>query len=225
LLEFPTFLETMLQTVPLSTEDLEFKSPIEWEERQEGFFLENFWLTLKRSLLAPLKFFENLRRDGSYIRPLLYAILAEFLTAAISSLVWGGLFAGFAFGGTGHWGVLGANFQIFTLLLGLVFLIAGLWISSIIYYCAALILGARSGFRTLFRMYVYTEGTVVFRLIPVIGTAVTEIYRLVLLYFGFRKVYRFNEVRALLAVLIPALILLALALMMNSFSLYYLLKS
>lgn len=215
----------MLQSVPLSTEDLEFKSPIEWEERQEGFFLENFWLTLKRSLSAPLKFFENLRRDGSFVRPLTYAILAEFLTAAISSLIWGGIFSGFVLGGTGYWGVLGANFKIFTLLLGFVFLIAGLWASSLVYYCVALILGARSGFRTVFRMYGYTEGVVFFRLIPLVGPAITEIYRVVLLYFGFRKVYRFDELRALLAAAVPALILLVLAVVTSGFSLYYLLKA
>ena len=215
----------MLQSVPLSTEDLEFKSPIEWEECDEGFFLENLWLTLKTSLVAPKRFFENLRRKGSYIRPLFYAVLIEFFVAVIISLFWGGILSGFIFGGTGHLGVLAANFKIFTLVTGLGFLVVGLWASSLIYYIVALCLGMRSGFRTLFRMYVYTEGVVLFRLIPVVGIFVAEIYRVVLLFFGFKKVYRCSDRKALVATIIPALILVTLMMVLSHYSLYYLLKA
>ncbi len=215
----------MLESVPLSTEDLEFKSPIEWEERAKGFFLENLWLTVKRSLTAPKVFFENLRRNGSYIRPLTYALTIEIFTAIISSLIWGGIFSGFLFGGMGHWGVLAADFKIFTIFSGIFFLILGLMASSLVYFWCALLLGIRSKFRTLFRMYAYSEGAVLFRLIPGVGFLIAEIYRLLLLFFGFQKVYRCSKPRALAASLLPALILIFLTITMSSFSLYHLLKA
>jgi len=213
----------MLQPVPLSTEDLEFQSPIEWEEREEGFFLENLWLTFKKVLSAPQTFFENLRRNGTYWKPLTFAILMELFVIGTGSLLWGGLLSGFFVGGTGQWGILGANFKIFTLVFGLLGLVLALVISSFVYYLTAVMLGARSGFRTLFRMVAYTEGAVVFRLIPYIGTAITEIYRLFLLYFGFRKVYRFSALRACAATLIPLVILVS-VLVVSGLSLYQVMK-
>lgn len=210
----------MLQAIPLSTEDLESKSPIEWEERQDGFFLDKFYRTLKRALFAPFDFFENLRRNGSYAKPLAFACLAELLTALISSFLWSGLLLGFAFGGLGHWGVLGAHFQIFKLFAGLFVLVIGLFGASFIYYVTAVIFGARSRFRTLFRMYSYTEGVVIFRLIPIIGNVVAEIYRGVLLYFGFKAVYRFGTLRALACVVVPSLLLL-IAVAVSGFYLFY----
>jgi hypothetical protein len=214
----------MLQAIPLSTEDLEFKSPIEWEERREGFFLENFYRTLKRALFDPLNFFENLRRNSSYGKPLAYACLVEILTAAVSSLFWGGLLAGFAMGGSGHLGVLGANFQIFKLFIGLLFLVVSLFGASFVYYLVAVLFGARSRFRTLFRMYSYTESVVIFRLIPVIGNVIAEVYRGVLLFFGFKAVYRFGTFRALACTIAPGVLLLILV-AAGGFSLFhYLLK-
>jgi len=201
----------MLQSVPLATEDLEFKSPIEWEERQVGFFLENYWLTLKRLLLAPTKFFENLRRNGSYFRPLLFAVIAELVTASLSSLIYGGIFSGFLLGGTGHWGILGADFKIFSLGLGFLGVIAALFGSAFCYYLVAWCFGVRSNLRTMFRTYAYSEGCVYFRLIPVVGIWIAEIVRLVLLTAGFRAVYRFQVPRAVSIALIAGLIILALS--------------
>jgi len=212
----------MLQAIPLSTEDLEFKDPIEWEERQEGFFLDKFYRTLKRALFSPLNFFENLRRNGSYAKPLAFACLIEILTAALASLFWGGLLAGFAFGGAGHWGILGANFQIFRIFTGLFFLVIGLFGASFVYYIAAALLGARSRFRTLFRMYSYTESVVIFRLIPIIGNVIAEIYRGVLLFFGFKAVYRFSTARALICAIAPSLLLIIVVVISGVSFFYYL---
>ena len=104
-------------------------------------------------------------------------------------------------------------------------LIAGLWISALVYYLISYCLGMRSGMRTLFRMYAYTESAVVFRLIPGIGGLAAEIYRIVLLVFGFKKVYRCGTGQALTASILPALILMLFAMVTSGFSLYYLVKA
>jgi len=213
----------MLNSVPLSTEDLEFKNPIEWEEKREGFILENFWLTWKRAVFSPKDFFENLKRGGSFVRPLLYACSMELLTAVFSSLIWGGIFFGFLFGGAGHWGVLGADFRIFSLFFGFFLLVAALFISSLVYYGTIWFLGARAPFRPLFRVYAYSESAVIFRLIPVIGIGVAEIVRVVLLFFGLRTVYRFSPARALVGALLPGLLLMG-GVALTGFSFFQLMK-
>jgi len=197
----------MLHSVPLSTEDLEFKNPIEWEERREGFLLENFWLTLKRVLLSPQEFFENLRRNGSLMKPLLYACGVELLTAILSSLIWGGIVLSFLLGSSGHWGVLAGNFKIVNLFLGFLLLVLSLFISSFAYYGITFWLGVRSPFRTVFRVYCYSESAVLFRLIPLIGIFAAEVARLVLLYFGFKTVFRFTPARAAICAVLPGVAL------------------
>jgi hypothetical protein len=214
----------MLEAVPLSAEDLEFKSPIEWEEAQEGFFLGRFFRTVQRALFAPLTFYENLRRGGSYGKPLVYAFLVEFLTNAISSLLWGGLFAGFIFGGSGHFGVLAANFKIFHLFVWIILFFANLLGASWVYYMAAGLMGARGSYRTLFRMYAYSNTAVLYRLIPFVGSMIAELYRVALLFCGFKAVYRFSTVRALVSAIAPAVAILIL-IKLSGFSLYdYLMK-
>jgi hypothetical protein len=200
----------MLEPIALASEELEFKTPIEWEERREEFFLKRFFSAWKRVLTDPGRFFENLKRRGPYGKPFAFALIAEFLTLCAGSLLGGGIFAGFAVGGLGHWGVLGADFRIFSLLTGILLLVAGLFGAAFLYYAVSSLLGARGPYRTMFRMYGYTEGVVLFQLIPWAGILAAAVYRTVLLYFGFRKVYRFSSFRAALAAILPGLILCAL---------------
>ena len=180
------------------------------EESRGGFFLEKFIVTLKRVLLEPLKFFENLQPGGPYSKPLAYACLVELSMAAISAVIWGGIFAGFILGGHSHLGVLGAKLHILSLFIGLLILVISIFGASFAYYIGALICGARSDYRAIFRMYAYTESAVIFRLIPLIGGVVAEIYRGVLLYFGFKAVSRLGSLQAFLCAVAPGLILLSL---------------
>jgi hypothetical protein len=91
----------------------------------------------------------------------------------------------------------------------------GLFIMSAIFHISLLIVGAgKRGFEATFRVVAYTSSTQIFGIVPVIGAFIVTIYNLVLWTIGFRESHRTTTGRALIAVLLPMIVVVTLVVLL-----------
>jgi hypothetical protein len=187
-----------------------------WEDMAILGFFRAFFRTMKEVLFSPTVFFRRMAVDKGISNPLFYGVITSFLATIIALLgqyaVAG--FIGSFIGGEDMKGMEGVNlFQVtFILIYAFFFPILAaivLFIGSGILHLCLLIVGAgKRGFETTFRVVAYTCSTQVFSLVPFIGPFIYFFYTLVVYVIGLRESHRTTTGRALIAVLLPMVIVL-----------------
>jgi len=186
-----------------------------WEDMASLGFFTAFFRTIKEVLFAPTAFFRRMPVSQGIPPPLFYGVIVSFLAATIGMLVQYTLLGsmGSFTGGGGMEGMGGGHvFQAAVLIIYAFFLpiliAIGLFITSGIFHLCLLIVGAgKRGFEATFRVAAYTCSTQVFSLVPFIGPLILFFYTLVVYVIGFRESHRTTTGRALIAVLLPILII------------------
>lgn len=148
--------------LPLMPEEPSVKETVtdrtSWEKRNEIGFFAGFWLTAKELLFHPGRFFSKMPTTGGLGGPLLFGIIAAFLSDGIKL----GCFiimAIFPFEKLNPYGFLVSNPRLLLYSLAFIPLIAILKI----FICAFLlniclwVAGARKGFQATFRVVAYSE--------------------------------------------------------------------
>jgi hypothetical protein len=88
--------------------------------------------------------------------------------------------------------------------------LAGLYIgSAIVHVCLTLVGGSRRGFEATFRVIAYSGATEIFSLIPFIGSIATVIYVLPITIIGLRETHGTSTGKAVIAVFLPVIVLVA----------------
>jgi hypothetical protein len=184
-----------------------------WEDMASLGFLTAFFRTMKEVLFSPTAFFRGMPVNKGFASPLFYGVIITFLGTTI------GLLEQYAFSGfigslSQVEGAAGVNFfqTAFFLIYAFVLppLIAiGFFIASSIFHICLMVVGAgKRGFEATFRVVAYASSSQVFALIPFLGGFIITIYNLFLWTIGFRESHRTTTGKALVAVVLPMIIML-----------------
>jgi hypothetical protein len=167
--------------------------------------VQTFISTVRSVVTAPVEFFRGILRQGDLVNPLIFGIICyEIFTILGGLLRLVGIGADLGFGGF-----------IASLILTPIFAALGLFVGAgILYLLVRLIVGSRNaGFEGTFRVSAYSSVTLLASWIPVVGW-VASLYGLYLAVVGIREVHNTTTGKAILVVLIPAAVLILLALIL-----------
>jgi hypothetical protein len=89
--------------------------------------------------------------------------------------------------------------------------------SGVIHLCVMIVGGNRKGFEATFRAISYSQSALLFYIVPVIGSIVGGIYYLILIILGVREGHEISTGKAVLAVLLPLIIVFGLGILLAIF--------
>lgn len=194
--------------------------PIPWEDRQRLGRVLAFVETLRLFTLAPREGFARMRERGDLASPLIWGVLcawlgvvaAQFWSLALGPLAWLTLLPG---GLRQEWAgsVAALAFGLVaTPLLALV----GLFVSAAIVQLFLWMFGglaeSRAGYEGTLRVVAYSSMAQVANVVPIVGWVAAVGWTLTLQVLGLTQVHRTTPGRAIAAVLMPALLCCAAAL-------------
>jgi hypothetical protein len=168
---------------------------------------------VRRVLLQPASFFASLPRQGSFLGPLVFALICIEISAVLVGLltfvdVPGGVT--WLFGARGDQGFLAfLGGLVIAPIAGTV----GIFLTALVTHLLVLLVVGQghSGFGATFRIVSYSSATSLLGWIPFIGW-IFSLYRLYLATVGIREMHSTTTGRALLVVLLPAILILVLVL-------------
>src|SRR5215208_5944863 len=181
--------------------------------------INGFVDVVRRVVLQPRAFFAGLPRQGSFLGPLVFALICIEVSALLVGLltfldVPGGVT--WLFGARGDQGFL-------EFLGGLVIApiagAVGVFLSALVtHVLVILVVGSgHSGFGATFRVVSYSSVTSLLGWIPFVGW-IFSVYRLYLATVGIREMHSTRTGRALLVVLLPAILILILVVVVGGAS-------
>ncbi len=167
--------------------------------------VQTFISTVRSVVTVPADFFRGILRRGDFVNPLIFALICyEVYTILGGLLRLVGIGTDLGFGGF-----------VVSLILAPIFAVIGLFIGAgILHLLVMLIVGSRNaGFEGTFRVSAYSSATLLVSWIPIIGW-IASLYGLYLAVVGVREVHNTTTGKAALVVLIPAAVLILLALIL-----------
>ncbi len=185
-----------------------------WEERDRLGFLDALIETVKLIVTAPGEVFARLRSDGDYLWPLVFGLIISWIGMVFSqiwSLILGSAMQSFLgnFGGFEDLAAFGATSVLQAVLLlvlwPIIYVIVVFLTAGLAHLCL-MIVGAVEdsplGFEGTFKVVAYSSVADLLNLVPLVGGLLAFFARLVLYVFGFARVHKTSEGKALGAVAI-----------------------
>ena len=178
--------------------------------------LESFADIVRRVVLQPVGFFAGLPRSGSLLNPLIFALICTEISAILGGIL--------RLAGVGEGFVTGYGFQVpenqdFGEFIGSVIFapiggaIGVFVVAGIAHLVVRLVVGAtNSGFGATFRVASYASVTSLVSWIPIVGWLL-GLYGIYLAVVGIREMHETTTGKAVLVVLIPAIVVVVLALL------------
>jgi RNase P subunit RPR2 len=184
-----------------------------WESG-EGF-IGAFFQTTREVLFSPTQFFKKVSATGGYWAPLIYGVICGVI-GGCGAILWQWLFASQFLPVQISSMIPFLSIFLIIFLIALPFLIAfSLLIGSgITHLCLMIVGGNKKGFESTFRALSYSYSGNLFGVIPFIGSTIGGIYSLILIIFGVRECHGITTGKAVLAVLLPLIIIFGLGLLL-----------
>jgi hypothetical protein len=174
---------------------------VPWESG-EGF-LSAFFRTTGDALFSPTRFFKKISIGEGYWTPLIYGLITGIIGKG-AAIFWFWLFiAQFI-----PLGKLPYSFSIPQFIVALPFqqAIAIFIVSAIIHFSLMIVGGNNNGYKTTFRAISYSYSAQLFNIIPIIGSLIGFIYRIILFVLGVREGHGISTGKAVLAILLPVIV-------------------
>jgi hypothetical protein len=175
--------------------------------------INSFVDVVRRVVLQPSAFFAGLPRQGSFLNPLVFALICTEISVLLVGLlslidVPGGMNS--LFGASGDQGFL--EF-LGGLVVAPIAAAVGIFLTALVtHLLVILVVGSgHAGFGATFRIISYSSVTGLVGWIPFIGW-IFSLYRLYLATVGIREMHATTTGKALLVVLLPAILILVLVL-------------
>lgn len=183
-----------------------------WESG-EGF-MRAFFRTTRDVLFSPTQFFKKFAAGEGYLSPLIYGVITGLIGVGIT-IFWTWVFIAKLIP-IARFLPFHFSTAIFAILIPLPFQIAlSILIGSCItHLCLMIVGGNNSGFHTTFRVMAYSFSANIFGIIPFVGAPIGGIYFLILTVLGIREGHEISTGRALLAVFLPTIVGVGLAILM-----------
>lgn len=215
--EMAHFYEDKIKVREVSEE----KEGIPWESG--GGVIGGFFQTTKEALFSPTRFFRKMGEEEGYWSPLIFGIIAGIIGG------FGGLFW--------QWLIITQFFPIGGILLAIPYslLLTGIIIAmpfmvtfsifaetSVAHLCLMIVGGNKKGYETTFRVVSYSWSGYLFGIVPFIGSTIGWIYSLILIIIGVREGHSISTGKAVLAVLLPFIVMVGLGILAAIFILLFL---
>jgi len=184
-----------------------------WDRRDQIGFVPAIFDTVKSVLLSPAEFYRAMPKTGGIGAPLAYGVIvgyAGLLVAALYNVMTQTLmgsafrdlsdtpFARLAPYLEGGIGLVGQ------VVLGPIWLVIGLFVSSGVYHLVLLALGqAKQGFETTLRVACYAQSAAVLQVVPFCGGLVMAVWMIVVSIIGLSEAHGIGRGSAAVAVLLP----------------------
>jgi hypothetical protein len=187
-----------------------------WE--QDGASLSSFWATIKSIYSSPQLFFREMRREGGFVPPLLFALAGAVIGGVATTCYQAGFhvimlqvlaanqrgMVGLPMNQALPISMLVVIWLIFMPLVVVGFSFVG---SGIFHLCLMLVGGAQQAYETTFRAASYSVGSAaLFGLLPVCGQHVLWILAVVFTGIGLAYSHETTGGKATLAVLLPVIV-------------------
>jgi hypothetical protein len=178
--------------------------------------VESFADVVRRVVLQPVGFFAGLPRRGSFLNPLIFALICTEVSAILGGIL--------RLAGVGEGFVAGYGFQvpenqdigefIGSVILAPIGGVIGVFVvAGIGHLLVRLVVGAtNSGFGATFRVAAYTSVTSLVTWIPLIG-GLLGLYGIYLAVVGIREMHGATTGKAVVVVLFPVILIVVLALL------------
>jgi hypothetical protein len=179
-------------------------------------FIGAFFKTIQEVLFSPAKFFKKAALGKGYWSPFIYGIICNIIGWGVNIiLAW--LFwytiSVYLIQSTPLKGFVLSNLASKVISLPFVAAFLIFFYSGLVHLSLMVLGGNKSGFRASFRVVSYTFSGDLFRIIPLIGFIIGWIYRLVLAMIGLRESHNISTGKAVLAVLLPLIVLVGLSIL------------
>jgi len=194
---------------------------VPWEDKKNLGFLGPLFETFKESCFNPSQFFEKLPVKGGIGNPLLYALIMGFI-GMIFQVTYSQMFSQM-FDFTKWLPPMSRSFDydfvelnrriqsysnVFSLFIFPFAATAGFFIwSGIVHLLLTMFGWKKHDYESSFRIVTYSEGPAFFRIIPFVGDIVAPVWQLVLTVIGISKVHKVSIGKAILVVILPAVLL------------------
>jgi hypothetical protein len=199
--------EEMARSVEGQVREISSEEYTPWESG-EGF-IKAFYRTTRDSLFFPTRFFKKISFGEGYWAPLIYGLITGIIGNGCA-ILWLRLFMArmipmdripFQY-----------SLSVFQIIAPLPFhqAIAIFVGSAIIHLCLMIVRGNNNGYRTTFRAVSYSYSGYLFGIIPFIGLVIGNIYVFILTIIGVREGHEISTGKAVLAVLLPAIVIFGL---------------
>ena len=198
--------ETETRTREASASDGKELPP--WESG-EGF-ITAFFSTTYGVLFSPSSLFRKVANGSGYWSPLLYGLIAGIIGVGVSFLWFYLILARFL--PIEKFLPLHSSYYLLSFLLPLPFQYAlNLLVeSAVTHLCLIIVAGNKNRFQATFRAVAYSFGAYLFGIVPLIGFFIGGLYQVVLVIVGVREGHGISTGRAILAVLLPLIVLIGL---------------
>jgi hypothetical protein len=183
-----------------------------WESG-EGF-IKAFFQTTREVLFSPTQFFKKVSATGGYWNPLIYGVICGVI-GGCGTILWQWLFAS-QFLPVQIFSVIPfLSIFLIIFLIALPFVVAlSIFVGSgITHLCLMIVGGNKRGFESTFRALSYSCSGNLFGVIPFIGSTIGGFYSLVLIIFGVRECHGISTGKAILAVLLPLIVIFGLGIL------------
>jgi len=182
---------------------LEAGAGVPWEDptlpRLVGFY-RTLWEVLRR----PGEFFGRLRGPG-WAEPLAFGLITATL-GLLASLYWHLLLAVVAQGLAGESGVVEKGTALTLMLLVPGMALAHLGWGSLCLWGAVALLGVKTPFNPVWRIFCYAQGSMAAALIPLLGGLIAAVWMLFLIFRGVQRVFGVTAGRAVGALFLSLLL-------------------
>ena len=199
--------QEMARSVEGQVREISTEEYTPWESG-EGF-LKAFYRTTRDSLFSPAQFFKKISSGEGYWAPLIYALITGIIGNGCA-IFWFWLFIAqlipmdrmpFQY-----------SVSVLQIIVPLPFqqAVAVFLGSAIIHLCLMIVGGNNKGYKTTFRAISYSYSGYLFGIIPFIGLFIANIYTFILTIIGVREGHGISNGKAILAVLLPAIVIFGL---------------
>jgi hypothetical protein len=183
-----------------------------WESG--GGFIGAFFKTTQEVLFSPTKFFKKAAAGKGYWSPFIFAMISGIIGWGVA-LLWQWLFLS---GVVPHQLFSAATYSLLLTLavISIPFTIAlSILIGSgVTHLCLMIVGGNQRGFEATFRAICYSYSAALFYIVPIIGGFVGVIYFFILAILGVREGHDLSTGKAVLAVLLPFIIIFGLGILL-----------
>lgn len=182
-----------------------------WEHLDEYGFFPGFFETIKKVMLSPGQFFNDLTIGGGFNRPLIFYLLVAEIQA-LAQFFWQMLGVVPQMQGRPE-SILGIGMvgigSLLLLVLYPIFLTLVLFVGSgLNHLCLLAVKAGSRGFEGTFRVVAYANAPMVLAIVPGVGPLIGVLWTLVCTFLGFKVVHRTSSARVLLAILLPLIIVM-----------------
>jgi hypothetical protein len=186
---------------------------VPWEKKGElGFFraLIDTWTGI---LLRPKRFFQNMPTKAGIGNPLLFGMICGCTVVIVTALIniiavaSGAAVPNLPAGAPAEQRAAAIASYVVLIVISPLLVAGGIFLLSAVYHLAVLVFGGKEGFRATFRILSYTNALSIFNIIPVLGPIFVTVYSVILFVLGFKESQKMNTPKAVMAALLPMLLL------------------